>query len=553
MNVSGSIADLLVEAAPGHRDERAQVDEAADRPPGGDERDRCSRPASGRPGRRRRLVLERLENDVGVGDEGGDRVVAREVGRDDAMPARLELRRQPLPAPGAVPRPVDQREGAHEVITVAGVPMLERGPVVARRAAPARPAVHRGDRAPQGAGRRGRLEHARPRARRARLHRGLRVAQPRRVLPAAATRSATSCAASGRASSTTGCARSCGASTSNRISVRFEYESPRRRRPVVAQPRQRALGVRRARLHAPPRREHQRLPDRRERAPDPRRAREPTAPTIGPACSRSPPSRPYALRALVELARLRGGGPVPIGELARRRDIPVQFLEQLFAVLRRAGILQVPARRQGRLLVRPRARPRSPCIEIVELLDGPLGAGAEGMFAEAAEAARAGARGRDDRRRRRAREPRGRRDDVLHLKRGQADPADRDDEVTSGGSAVRAWTAWMNAWTSSQGRERLVLGAGAPDLGDVDGLGSAGERLTRQSSHSGMSGPSASRGKTRIESVRLTDHAASRGLRAAPLMSSSPRPGERVEADVDSVGQRSMTGAPGGYSGVAVA
>src|SRR4051794_20631618 len=39
---------------------------------------------------------------------------------------------------------------------------------------------------------------------------------------------------------------------------------------------------------------------------------------------------PYALRALAELAGAGGDGRVPIGELARRREIPVQFLEQLF-------------------------------------------------------------------------------------------------------------------------------------------------------------------------------------------------------------------------------
>ena len=48
---------------------------------------------------------------------------------------------------------------------------------------------------------------------------------------------------------------------------------------------------------------------------------------------------PYAVRALAELARSGGAGPVPIGEIARRREIPVQFLEGLFATLRRAGIL----------------------------------------------------------------------------------------------------------------------------------------------------------------------------------------------------------------------
>jgi Rrf2 family cysteine metabolism transcriptional repressor len=51
----------------------------------------------------------------------------------------------------------------------------------------------------------------------------------------------------------------------------------------------------------------------------------------------------YAVQALTELARLGalpGGRPVPIAELARRRNIPLQFLEQLFATLRRAGMLQ---------------------------------------------------------------------------------------------------------------------------------------------------------------------------------------------------------------------
>ncbi|MGD1056938.1 MAG: Rrf2 family transcriptional regulator [Solirubrobacteraceae bacterium] len=48
---------------------------------------------------------------------------------------------------------------------------------------------------------------------------------------------------------------------------------------------------------------------------------------------------PYAVLALAELARSNSEQPVPIGELARKRDVPVQFLEQLFAVLRRGGIV----------------------------------------------------------------------------------------------------------------------------------------------------------------------------------------------------------------------
>ncbi len=96
---------------------------------------------------------------------------------------------------------------------------------------------------------------------------------------------------------------------------------------------------------------------------------------------------PYALQALSELGR-SGDGPIPIGELARRRDIPVQFLEQLFAVLRRAGILRSQRGVKGGF-----AFARDPSdvtvLEVVELLDGPLGRDAEGIFGEAAKAARA--------------------------------------------------------------------------------------------------------------------------------------------------------------------
>jgi Rrf2 family protein len=97
---------------------------------------------------------------------------------------------------------------------------------------------------------------------------------------------------------------------------------------------------------------------------------------------------PYALSALAELGRSGAGGPVPIAELARRRDIPVQFLEQLFASLRRAGVLRSQrgvkggyafARQPGEVTV----------LEVIELLDGPLGRDAEGIIAEAAAAARA--------------------------------------------------------------------------------------------------------------------------------------------------------------------
>ena len=96
---------------------------------------------------------------------------------------------------------------------------------------------------------------------------------------------------------------------------------------------------------------------------------------------------PYALQALSELGRLGGSGPVPIGELAKRREIPVQFLEQLFAVLRRAGILRSQRGVKGGYSF-ARDPSEITVLELVELLDGTFGAGSEGVFADAAAAAR---------------------------------------------------------------------------------------------------------------------------------------------------------------------
>src|ERR1700731_4344890 len=96
---------------------------------------------------------------------------------------------------------------------------------------------------------------------------------------------------------------------------------------------------------------------------------------------------PYAVLALAELARSGGSEPVPIGELARRRDVPVQFLEQLFAVLRRAGIISSQRGVKGGYRF-AREPSTVTVLEVVELLDGPLGRGWGGWSAAASEAAR---------------------------------------------------------------------------------------------------------------------------------------------------------------------
>lgn len=100
---------------------------------------------------------------------------------------------------------------------------------------------------------------------------------------------------------------------------------------------------------------------------------------------------PYAVRALAELARRGDTSPVPIGEIARARDIPVQFLEGLFATLRRAGILQSQRGVKGGYTF-ARAPAELTVLEVVELLEGELGADAAAagpVWTEAMDAVKA--------------------------------------------------------------------------------------------------------------------------------------------------------------------
>jgi len=95
-------------------------------------------------------------------------------------------------------------------------------------------------------------------------------------------------------------------------------------------------------------------------------------------CQRSPvrvssKSR-YALLALVELD-LRAGGagrPVRLADLAKGREIPEQFLEQLFAGLRRAGLLS-GRRGVGGGFTFARRPDQLTVLDVVRALDGTAG------------------------------------------------------------------------------------------------------------------------------------------------------------------------------------
>jgi Rrf2 family protein len=98
----------------------------------------------------------------------------------------------------------------------------------------------------------------------------------------------------------------------------------------------------------------------------------------------------YAVLAMAELAR-SGPGPVPIAQIAERRDMPLQFLEQLFATLRRAGLLNSQRGVKGGYTL---ARPAEEItvLEVVQALDGKVGEEAKeagGIWEEGVEALRA--------------------------------------------------------------------------------------------------------------------------------------------------------------------
>ena len=97
----------------------------------------------------------------------------------------------------------------------------------------------------------------------------------------------------------------------------------------------------------------------------------------------------YAVVALAELAR-SGDGPVPIATIAERRGMPVQFLEQLFSTLRRAGLLTSHrGMKGGYTLSRPAEE--ITVLEVVQALDGKVGQEADeagGIWAEGVTALR---------------------------------------------------------------------------------------------------------------------------------------------------------------------
>ena len=57
----------------------------------------------------------------------------------------------------------------------------------------------------------------------------------------------------------------------------------------------------------------------------------------------------YGVRVMVQLARRRGSGPVPLADIAEAETLPLAYLEQLVSRLRKADLVAVHARRTRRV------------------------------------------------------------------------------------------------------------------------------------------------------------------------------------------------------------
>lgn len=79
----------------------------------------------------------------------------------------------------------------------------------------------------------------------------------------------------------------------------------------------------------------------------------------------------YGARALVELAKHDGQGPLPLKEIAEHQQIPLKYLEQIAMALKRAKLIKsVRGPTGGYTLARPPDKIH--LLEIIETLEGSL-------------------------------------------------------------------------------------------------------------------------------------------------------------------------------------
>ena len=79
----------------------------------------------------------------------------------------------------------------------------------------------------------------------------------------------------------------------------------------------------------------------------------------------------YAIRAVFELARRFGRGPVKISEIAEAQGIPLRFLQVILNQLRHAGFIESRRGAEGGYFLAHRPE-RLTVAEIIQFVEGPL-------------------------------------------------------------------------------------------------------------------------------------------------------------------------------------
>jgi Rrf2 family transcriptional regulator, cysteine metabolism repressor len=79
----------------------------------------------------------------------------------------------------------------------------------------------------------------------------------------------------------------------------------------------------------------------------------------------------YGLKAMFELALNESNGPVPLKHIAQKRNISEQYLEQIFASLRKAGLVKSIRGAQGGYLL-GRTPDEITVGDIIVVLEGPV-------------------------------------------------------------------------------------------------------------------------------------------------------------------------------------
>jgi Rrf2 family transcriptional regulator, cysteine metabolism repressor len=81
----------------------------------------------------------------------------------------------------------------------------------------------------------------------------------------------------------------------------------------------------------------------------------------------------YAVRAVFELAKRAGSGPVKAAAIASAEHIPQRFLENILSQLRQAGFVESTRGKEGGYLL-ARSPKETSVGEIIRLMEGPVGA-----------------------------------------------------------------------------------------------------------------------------------------------------------------------------------